>query len=60
MGFFYEFSLKKGLFLLKMGFFGQKCPQSIGGILRYFRPILRLIKATKTKCHETSGHFKNH
>jgi len=42
MGLFYGFSLKKGLFLLKMGFFRQKCPRPIGGILRYFRPILRL------------------
>jgi hypothetical protein len=39
MGFFYEFSLKKGLFLLKMGFFDQKCPRAIGGILKYFRPV---------------------
>jgi hypothetical protein len=32
MGLFYGFSLKKGLFLLKMGFFDQKCPRAIGGI----------------------------
>jgi len=30
MGFFYEFSRKKGLFLLKMGFFWQKCPDQSG------------------------------
>jgi hypothetical protein len=42
LGYFYGFLRKKGLFLLKMGNFGQKCPQIIGGILRHFRPVLSL------------------
>jgi hypothetical protein len=33
MGFFYEFSLKKGLFLLNMGNFGQKRPRGFGAFL---------------------------
>jgi hypothetical protein len=62
MGFFYEFSLKKGLFLLKMGFFDQKKAPMIRGFLRYFKAELGYKKgpSTNNAPRLLVGHCKNH
>jgi len=48
---------KKRAFFIKNGLFWAKMPPINRGHFKVFWPVLRLNKATKTKCPEASGHF---